>query len=56
MLLAEKSPEIFPKHKGYFLISKSFALSEYIFVALTKKLLLPFNAGLNKILYLILKN
>ena len=30
MLLAEKPPEIFPKHKGYF----SFALSRYIFAAL----------------------
>ena len=30
MLLAEKSPEIFPKHKGYFLL----ALSRYIFAAL----------------------
>ena len=42
MLLTQKSPEIFPKHKGYFLISESFALNRYIFVALTnKKLLRP---------------
>ena len=27
MLLAEKSPEIFRKHKGYFFISESFALN-----------------------------
>ena len=27
MLLAEKFPEIFPKHKGYFFISESFALN-----------------------------
>ena len=26
MLLAKKSPEIFPKHKEYFFISESFAL------------------------------
>ena len=25
MLLAEKSPEIFPKHKRYFFISETFA-------------------------------
>ena len=37
MLLAEKSPEIIPKHKGYFLISECFALKWYIFVALTNK-------------------
>ena len=39
MLLAEKSPEIFPKHKGYIyiFISESFALNWYIFVALTNK-------------------
>ena len=41
-LLVEKSPEIFPKHKGYLFISESFALKLYIFVVLTyKKLLLP---------------
>ena len=34
MLLAEKCPEIFPKHKGYFFVSEYFALNEYIFVAL----------------------
>ena len=27
ILLAEKSPEIIPKDKGYFFISKSFALN-----------------------------
>ena len=27
MLLAEKSPEIFPTHKRYFFISESFALN-----------------------------
>ena len=27
MFLAGKSPEIFPKHKGYFFISESFALN-----------------------------
>ena len=56
LLLAEKSPEIFPKHKIIF-ISESFALNWYIFVALTKKkLLLPLQCRLNKIFYLILKN
>ena len=40
MLLAEKSPEIFPKHKEYFAISESFALNWYIFVVLTNKKLL----------------
>ena len=30
MLLAEKSPEIFPKHKGYLFISEFFALDWYI--------------------------
>ena len=37
MLLAEKFTEIFLKHKGYFFISESFALSWHIFVALTNK-------------------
>ena len=42
MLFTEKPPEIFPKHKGYILISKSFALNWYLLVALTnKKMLLP---------------
>ena len=42
MLLAEKPPEMFSKHKGYFFISESFALNWYISVALTdKKLLIP---------------
>ena len=27
MLLAKKSPETFPKHKGYFFISEYFALN-----------------------------
>ena len=36
MLLAEESPDIFPKHKGYF-FSESFALNWYIFIALTNK-------------------
>ena len=27
MLLAEKFPEVFPKHKGCFFISESFALN-----------------------------
>ena len=37
-----KSFELIPKHKGYFFISDSFALSWYIFLALiNKKLLLP---------------
>ena len=40
MLLAEKSPEIFPKHKRYFFISETFALNCYIFVALTNKKLM----------------
>ena len=40
MLLAEKSAEIFHKHKGYFFISESFALNWYTFVALTNKMLL----------------
>ena len=40
MLLAEKSPEIFSKHEEYFLISRSFVLKLYIFVALTNKKLL----------------
>ena len=40
MLLAEKSPKIFPKLNEC--ISESFALNLYIFVALTnEKLLLP---------------
>ena len=30
--MAEKSPEIFPKHKGYFIISEFFALNWCIFV------------------------
>ena len=37
MLLAEKYPEIFSKNKEYFLISRSFVLKLYIFVALTNK-------------------
>ena len=42
MLLAVKLFEIFPKDEGYIVISGSFALNWYIFVALTnKKLLLP---------------
>ena len=42
MLLAEKSLEIFTKHKGYSFVSEAFALDWYIFVALTnKKPLLP---------------
>ena len=32
MLLTEKYPEIFPKHKKYFFISGSFALNLYIFL------------------------
>ena len=40
MLLAEESPDIFPKHTGYFFILESFALNRYIFVALTNKELL----------------
>ena len=36
MLLVEESPDIFPKHKGYF-FSESFALNWYIFIALTNK-------------------
>ena len=49
MLLAEKSPEIFPKHKEYFFIPESFALNSYIFVVLTnKKLLLPFKCRLKQ--------
>ena len=39
MLLAQKSPEKFPKHDFFF---KSFALNGYIFLVLAnKKLLLP---------------
>ena len=46
-----KSFEIFLKHKGYFSISKSFALNWYTFVALTnKKLLLPLSCKLKQIL------
>ena len=42
MLLAENSPKMFPKSKGYSLISESVAFNWYIFAALTnKKLLLP---------------
>ena len=37
MLLAEKSPQIFPKHNGSLFISESFALNWYIFIALTNK-------------------
>ena len=38
MLIDAKSSKIFPKHKDYFfLISESFALNWYIFVALTNK-------------------
>ena len=49
MLLAEKSPERFPKHKEYIFISKSFASYGYIFVALTnKKLLLPLQCRLKE--------
>ena len=40
MLLAEKFSEIFSKHKGHFLISRSFVLKVYIFVAITNKKLL----------------
>ena len=40
MLLTGKSFEIFPKHDRYFFISESFALNQYIFVALTTKKLL----------------
>ena len=40
MLLAKKSPEIFPKHKEYFFTLQSFALNWYIFVALKSKKLL----------------
>ena len=40
MLLAEQSPEIFPKYKAYFSVSSS--LNRFIFAALTnKKLLFP---------------
>ena len=35
MLLAEKSPDIYPKSNGCFFISEFFALNLYIFVALT---------------------
>ena len=38
--MAEKAPEIFPKHNGYFFTSESFALIWYIFVELTDKNLL----------------
>ena len=42
VLLIVKSFEILSTHNGYFLISESFALNWYIFVALTsKKMLLP---------------
>ena len=37
MLLAVKSSEIFPDHKGYFFISESFALRYNAFVELTNK-------------------
>ena len=37
MLLAVKSSEIFPEHKGNFFILESFALNWYIYVALTNK-------------------
>ena len=40
MLLAEKSPELFPRHKRFSFISEFFALNWYIFVALTNKRLL----------------
>ena len=40
MLLADQSPEIFPKHNKYLPISEFFALNWYIFVALTNKKLL----------------
>ena len=56
MLLAEKSPKIFPKHKGYFFcISESFALNWDISVVLTNKNYFHYNEDLNKIFYLILK-
>ena len=49
MLLAKKSPEMFPKHKGYFFISESFALNWYTILSLTKeKLLLPLQCRLKE--------
>ena len=57
MLLADKFPEIFLKDKGCFFISESFALNRNIFVALTnKKLFSHYDASLNEIFFLILKN
>ena len=47
MLLVEKSPEIFPKHKESLIISESFALNCYIFVVLiNNKLFLPLQCRL----------
>ena len=40
MLLAKKFSEIFSKHKGHVLISRSFVLKVYIFVAIINKKLL----------------
>ena len=49
MLLTEKSPEAFPKHKGYFFVSESFALNWYIFIGLpNKKLLRPLQGRLKQ--------
>ena len=33
ILLVEKSPEIFPKHKRYFFSSESLAFKRFIYVA-----------------------
>ena len=49
MLLTEKSPEAFPKHKGHFFVSESFALNWYIFIELpNKKLLRPLQGRLKQ--------